>query len=242
MTRQCIMAGSLALSALILCAGMGSAEMGPCTRADFDLICGSGDGAARVIMKTISPSKQIAFAWRLANRPPTDRPRIDDPDLENFIVRIVDGTVLAKSHGAYWDLSTKIAKAYLMTAWSPDSRLLVKVEQRETWAIGELYSFSDDGAALGPFDVAKIIVPPMLAKLRDVTDASRYGLIFSARPLMSVDNQGLVHAAVQTIAPDDTLGPISDVTLQVIRGPHSLDAELVSIVPHSGTSISVIVH
>src|SRR5258708_27186019 len=103
--------------------------MAPAPPATFDLICGSGDGAARVIVKTISPSKRLAFAWRLANRPPIDRPEKSDPNLENLIVRIADGTVLAKSHGAYWDLSTKIAKAYLITAWSPDSRLLVKVEQ-----------------------------------------------------------------------------------------------------------------
>jgi hypothetical protein len=118
---------------------------------DFDLMCGSGDGAARAIIKTISPSKHFAFAWRLADRAPTDRPGENDPNLENMIVRIADGAVLAKSRGSYWDLGTKIAKAYLFTAWSPDSRLLVKVEQRAEFASAEIFFFAEDDTAIGPF-------------------------------------------------------------------------------------------
>jgi len=210
--------------------------------ADFDLICGSGDGAARAIVKAISPSKQLAFAWRLADRPPTDRPGNDDPKLENFVVRIANGAIVALSHGSYWDLGTKIAKAYLMTAWSPDSRLLVKVEQRERSAIAELYSFADDGAALGPVDLNKIIEPLLLGGLLDVESANQYGLIFPAFPKITVDDQGLVHAVIYTIGPEASFGPASDVTLQVRRGPHSLDAEVASIAPHRGSSISVIAH
>ena len=41
------------------------ADMGPCKPDKHDgLICGSGDGAARVIDDTTSPSKQLALAWR----------------------------------------------------------------------------------------------------------------------------------------------------------------------------------
>jgi len=242
MIRQRIATGVLALWALVLCAVAATAEMGPCTPADFDLICGSGDGAAHVIVKTISPSKRLGFAWRLANKPPTIRPEHNDPNLENVIVRIEDGALLAKSRGAYWDLSTKIAKAYLMTAWSPDSRLLIKVEQRETSAVAELFSFTNDDVALGPFDLGKIIQPPMLAKLQGVEDTSQYGLVFPAHPNMTVDDQGLIHVVVHTIGPDASFGPIFDATLQVLRGQHSLDAQVVSIMPHRGTSISIIVH
>jgi hypothetical protein len=120
-----------------------AAEMGPCKPANFDLLCGSGDGAAHAIVKTISPSKRLAFAWRLANQPPTNVPGEHNPELENFVVRIADGAVLAKSGGSYWDLSTKIAKAYLMTAWSPDSHLLVKLEQRADFAFAETFYFAD---------------------------------------------------------------------------------------------------
>src|SRR6202042_2599135 len=97
---------AVSLSALMSAPSTAAAEMGPCRPATFDLICGSGDGAARVIVKTISPSKRLAFAWRLADRPPTDRPAEGDPNLENLIIRIADGAVLARSHGSYWDLST----------------------------------------------------------------------------------------------------------------------------------------
>ena len=107
MAHRRVTASAVALLASTLWSGSAPAEMGPCRPADFDLICGSGDGAARTIIKTISPSKHLTFAWRLANRPPTDRPEENDPNLENLIVRIADGAVLAKSRGAYWDLSTR---------------------------------------------------------------------------------------------------------------------------------------
>jgi hypothetical protein len=82
-------------------------------------------------------------------RPP---PEQNDPNLENLVVRIEDGTILAKSHGAYWDLGSEIAKAYLMTAWSPDSRLLVKAEHRVESVSAELFAFGENDAAAGPLD------------------------------------------------------------------------------------------
>lgn len=96
MAHRCVTASAVALLASALTSGSAPAEMGPCRPADFDLICESGDCAARTIIKAISPSKRLAFAWRLANRPPTERPEENDPNLENLIVRIADGAVLAK--------------------------------------------------------------------------------------------------------------------------------------------------
>ncbi len=41
------------------------AEIGPCQPDQFDsFICGSGEGAARIIEDTLSPDKTLAFAWR----------------------------------------------------------------------------------------------------------------------------------------------------------------------------------
>jgi hypothetical protein len=240
--RQIAVAVAMSLSAWTSAPSNAAAEMGPCRPATFDLICGSGDGAARAIVKTISPSKRLAFAWRLANKPPTDRPEESDPNLENLIVRIADGAVLAKSHGSYWDLSTKIAKAYLITAWSPDSRLLVKVEQRAEFASAELFSFSQDDSAIGPFELVKLIGPAVLARVQGVKDTEKYQLVFASHPAMTVDDQGLLHAAVFTRDQDSVDGSVYDVTVQISRATDSLDAKVVSVTPHTGTSVSVIVH
>lgn len=242
MVRRHIAIIGVTAAALAFAAVAGRAETGPCTPADFDLICGTGDGAARAVLKTLSPSKRLAFAWRLCNRPPTLRPDDNDPDLENFVVRIEDGTVLAKSHGAYWDLGTKIAKAYLMTAWSPDSHLLFKVEQRAESASAELFSFAENDAAIGPFDLVKAIKLAVLAKMHGTEDMSNSTLVFAAHPAMTINDQGLMHAAVFMRMQDAADSPPYNVAVQVTRTADSVDAKVVSVTPHAGATISIIVH
>lgn len=236
-------AAATAFFLLVLAASGATAEMGPCVPAiDFGLICGSADAAARVIVKTISPSQRLGFAWRLANRPPINRPDDNDPNLENLIVRLDDGAVLAKSHGAYWDLGTKIAKAYLMTAWSPDSRLLVKVEQRAESVSAELFSFAENDAAIGPFDLARVIKPAVLATMKRVKDAESTTLVFAAHPAMSIDEHRLFHAAVSIKVHDATGSPPYDVAVQVTRAANSINAKIASVAPHPGAIISIIVY
>jgi len=69
--------------ALVIISFTASAETGRCVPdGQGYLLCGNGAGAARAIAKTISPSRRLAFAWRFTNRPPTNRPEEDDPNLE----------------------------------------------------------------------------------------------------------------------------------------------------------------
>jgi len=235
--------GAITLVALAFWTVIARAEMGPCVTDDRgDLTCGSGNGAAAVILKTKSPSKRLAFAWRLTDRPPTSKPDENDPNLENVIVRILDGAVLAKSHGAYWDLGTKIAKAYLFTAWSPDSRLLVKIEQRADSASAELFSFAEDDTAIGPFDLVKVIEPAVQAQMQASKDADISTLVFAPHPAMTINDAGLMQATVLTISRDLIYGPTYEATVQVKRAADTLDANVVSVTPYTGTSISIIVH
>jgi hypothetical protein len=228
---------AIALIALVTAPFTASAEMGHCLPdGEGYMICGSGAGAARVIVKTISPSKRLAFAWRLTNRPPTDRPENDDPNLENLIVRLEDGAILTKSHGTYWDLGQKIAKQYMFSVWSPDSRLLVKVAQSAEFTSAELFSFADDDAAIGPFELVKIIDPAVREKL-GIKGAGYGGFVFSSKPEMTMDNQGLIHSTV-----DPANGGVYDLTVQATRTADSFDARVVSISEHAGVSISIIVH
>jgi hypothetical protein len=68
-----------AVAAALLAASCASAWAGggPCKPDQFyGLTCGDGPGAARVIDRTISPSKRLAFAWREPGKSPTEDPDI----------------------------------------------------------------------------------------------------------------------------------------------------------------------
>jgi hypothetical protein len=229
-------AAVVTLIALVTASFVASAGTGRCLpEGEGYMICGSGDGAPLVIAKTISPSKRIAFAWRLTNRPPTNRPENDDPNLENLIVRLEDGAILAKSHGTYWDLGQKIAKQYVFAVWSPDSRLLVKVAQSAEFTSAELFSFADDDAATGPFELVKTIDAAVQA-LPEVKGTKYDGFVFSSKPEMTMDNHGLIRSTISLVH-----GGVYDLRIHATPIAGSFDP-VVTISEHAGVSISIIVH
>lgn len=242
MPRAPILIAALAVFAFGASANSARAEMGPCVPAVFDLICGTGPGAARAILKTVSPSKRLAFAWRLSNRPPTDQPEQNDPYLENFVVRLEDGAVLAKSHGAYWDLGSKIAKAFLIAAWSPDNRLLFRVEQSAVSSSAELFLFTDADKAIGPLELVKVIKSALQEKMQESKVPSNSILLFNSHPAITVDDQGSIHATAFIAAPDAASGPPYEVVVRALRTGDSLDAKVESVTPFAGTGVSIIVH
>jgi hypothetical protein len=243
--QQRVATSTIAVLALMLSVGRAHAEMGPCLlNGHQSLYCGEGNGAARIIRDTSSPSRRLALAWRLINRPPLVPPNDGDPDLENLIVRISDGAILAKSRGFYWDLGDRYAPGqYVRAAWSPDSRLLIRTAGR----IGvpdraELFTFTDDNSVIGPFDLVSVFDPVVRPQMKDVKDADQYLLRFSYRPAIAIDDQGLIHASVYMQPRDSGDGPIYELTARVERTANSLDAKVLSISEYFGPSVSVIVH
>jgi hypothetical protein len=206
------------------------------------MFCGSGDGAVRTFYKATSPSGRLAFGWRLTDRPPTVVPKENDPNLENVVVRIGDGAILAQSHGAYWDLGTKIAEAHVSAAWSPDSRLAVKVEQRADFASAELSRFLDDDGVIGPFELTDLIKPALLAKSQNAMDGNEYNLLFFSHPAMTIDNEGRIHFVVCTTTIEGNDGPLYEATVSVPRAGNILAAKVDSLTPYPGAAISIIVH
>jgi hypothetical protein len=76
------------------------AETGPCLPDQSGgLTCGQGNGAARVVQGTISPSRRLAFARRSPSHPPTEDPTGDA--IESVLIRLSDGTVLWSTDGDY---------------------------------------------------------------------------------------------------------------------------------------------
>ena len=63
-----------------------------------DLVCGEGKAAMRVVADTTSPSKNYAFAWRGEQGLPSGR-EAPPSGVENLLIRIADGAVLARLGG-----------------------------------------------------------------------------------------------------------------------------------------------
>ncbi len=201
--RQIAIAVAIFLSASAFAPSNATAEMGPCSPGGQDnLICGSGDGAAHIIAKTLSPSGQLALAWRLTDRPPSSKPHDDhDSYLENLLVRIKDGVILAKSRGTYWNTAERTAKAFACAAWSPNGRLMVwEVVPNEGPIFAELFALDDHDAVTGPFDLVKALDPAVRAQMK-VKDMNPYVMRFSYKPEPTIDDQGLVHASVYMRSP-----------------------------------------
>jgi hypothetical protein len=128
-----------------------------------ELVCGEGNGAMRVIADTISPSKQYAFAWRS----PDGLPSGDGipSGVENILIRLSDGAVLAKLGGEYWATGQTRANRYdLIAAWSPDSRAVIEVANSR-WDSDSFAYYRLDDKAVTKVDLRALVEPAMKAKL-----------------------------------------------------------------------------
>lgn len=128
-----------------------------------DLVCGEGNAAMRVVADTISPSKEYAFAWRSEQGLPSgDQP---PAGVENLLIRISDGTVLAKLGGKYWATEEMRAnRADLLAAWSPDSRSVIEVANSR-WDSDSFAYYRIDGATATKLDLRAVVEPVMTARL-----------------------------------------------------------------------------
>jgi hypothetical protein len=128
-----------------------------------DLVCGTGTSASRVFADTTSPSKGYAFTWRTAQGLPSGR---DAPSgVENVLVRVSDGTVLATLGGTHWETGEMRAnRSELMAAWSPDSRSVVEVANSR-WDTDTFAYYRIDGATAAKLDLRALVVPVLTARL-----------------------------------------------------------------------------
>lgn len=128
-----------------------------------DLVCGAGKSAARVFANTTSPSKSYAFAWRTAQGLPSGR---DAPSgVENVLIRVSDGAVLATLGGTHWETGEiRANRSELMATWSPDSRAVVEVANGR-WDTDSFAYYRIDGATAAKLDLRALVVPVLTARL-----------------------------------------------------------------------------
>src|SRR6185295_13800957 len=128
------------------------------------LVCGEGKAAMRVVADTISPSKEYAFAWRSeqglqsgGDQPPSG--------VENLLIRIADGAVLAKLGGEYWATGEMRANRIdLLAAWSPDSRSVIEVANSR-WDSDTFAYYRIEGATATKLDLRAVVEPVLTARL-----------------------------------------------------------------------------
>jgi len=116
-----------------------------------------------VFANTTSPSRNYAFAWRTAQGLPSgdDIPN----DVENVLIRVSDGAVLAKLGGTYWETGGMRANRYdLLAAWSPDSRSVIEVANSR-WDSDSFAYYRIDGATATRLDLRALVEPVMTARL-----------------------------------------------------------------------------
>ena len=87
------------------------------------------------------------------------------PGVENVLVRLSDGAVIAKLGGEYWATGEMRASRYdLLAAWSPDSRAVIEVANSR-WESDAFTHYLIDGATVTKFDLRTLVEPAMKAKL-----------------------------------------------------------------------------
>jgi hypothetical protein len=162
------------------------------------LVCGTGKGALRVFAGTTSPSKEYAFAWRTAQGLPSG----DDipSDVENVLVRVSDGAVLATLGGTYLETGAMRAnRSELMAAWSPDSRSVIEVANSR-WDSDSFAYYRIDGATASKLDLRALVEPVLTARL---PPRNRKGNSFRVRtdPPATLDARGRVRFTAMLYVP-----------------------------------------
>lgn len=128
------------------------------------LVCGEGNDAVRVFADTISPSKKFAFAWRTSKGLPSGHD-LPAGDIENVLIRLDDGAVLAKLGGEYWATGETMANRYEQLAvWSADSRTVVEVANSR-WDTDAFAYYAIDGDKATKADLLALVSPAAKANV-----------------------------------------------------------------------------
>jgi hypothetical protein len=162
------------------------------------LVCGEGKAAMRVVADTASPSKNYAFAWRSEQGLSVGDP--PPPGVENLLVRLGDGAVLAKLGGEYWATGEMRANRYELTAaWSPDSRSVIEVANSR-WDSDSFAYYRIDGATAARLDLRALVEPVMTARL---PPRNRQGNSFRVRTdlPMTLDERGRLRFTAMLYVP-----------------------------------------
>jgi len=194
-----------------------------------DLVCGDGRDAVRVLPNTTSPSKQLAFGWRMkgGQRMPVNGPDREE-DVENVLVRLSDGAVLAKLGGHHWTLGERHANQLdTIVTWSADERAVVETQSGRWSTEAQTYAAiaSDKVSTL---DLLALFEPKIRARMaKEFRD--EYGLRVRASDPAAFEKNGRLRVGTVMHVPHVGKTRWFDVMLQISPKGAVPQAKLVSI-------------
>ena len=191
------------------------------------LVCGEGKAAMRVVADTISPSKSYAFAWRSEQGLPSGSD-LPPAGVENVLIRIADGAVLAKLGGEYWATGEMRANRYdLLAAWAPDSQAVIEVANSR-WDSDSFAYYRIDGATATKLDLRALVEPVMIARL---PPRNRQGNSFRVHEDLPVtlDARGTLRFTAMLYVPKGETSNDYNVQVNVRERGGKLSAQVVSV-------------
>ena len=161
------MRNSLAATAVVLALlSLQNAALaaGPCVADQHDgFVCGEGGQAVRALSETMSPSRKFAFAWHSSDG--ISGKEFSPGDVEDLLIRLDDGQVLAKLGGNYWDTGQARANRHATLAvWAADSRGVVEVANSR-WDTDSFAYYAIDGDNATKVDLRALVDPAMRARI-----------------------------------------------------------------------------
>lgn len=191
------------------------------------LVCGDGKDAVRVFADTTSPSKKLAFGWRTPSGLPSGR-NLPSDSIENVLIRLDDGAVLAKLGGEFWSTGEVIANRYeQLAAWSPDSRAVVEVANSR-WDSDSFAYYAIDGDKVTKIDLRALVEPVLKSK---VPASRREGQSFRVREELPVklDARGHLNFTVMLYIPKSEPTLDYAVAMEISRKGGTSAARIASI-------------
>jgi hypothetical protein len=125
---------------------------GPCVADQHGgFVCRKDGQAVRALSETMSPSRKFAFAWHSSDG--VSGKEFSPGDVEDLLIRLDDGQVLAKLGGNYWDTGQARANRYATLAvWAADSRGVVEVANSR-WDTDSFAYYAIDGDSASKVDL-----------------------------------------------------------------------------------------
>jgi len=191
------------------------------------LICGEGRDAARVFAETISPSKKFAFGWRTANGLPAGR-ELPSAEIENVLIRLDDGVVLAKLGGQYWATGEMVANRYQQLAvWSPDSRAVVEVANSR-WDTEAFAYYVIDGDEVTKVDLLALVSPAIRANV-SASRRESYSFRVLKDPGLTLDARGRLRFEASLYVPKADTSRDYGIALDITAKRGEASARIVSV-------------
>jgi hypothetical protein len=160
-----------------------SAQATACKAERATTVCKAGDRMLRVIQKSQSPDGRYGVAWTTrAAKPqgaqyeeaPDGAVTVHGADVDNFLVRLPDGKLLAKLAGEHFSDKPNYLSSDHFSYWSPDGNYLVEVNNgRWSTRFADAYRIAKDDRVSGRFDLLPFCKTALLAHDKELRGSQK---------------------------------------------------------------------